>query len=108
MTTKGGLWNDDLRVWWFKEIVSCLLGHHGDSPFVTLLGSDENIPTSLVRYLDNRDGILEDMPAIVFYEANSLKRNGIQDTPANQGNGDSAVLAEGRSSPVGTLLGSIV
>lgn len=56
-------------------MVSCLIGCHGDVQFLSLLESDKTVGATLVDYLDNKNGMLAEMPAVIFYDANSCDQN---------------------------------
>ena len=85
-------------------MVSCLLGLYGDTEFLAMLDSDKGVSSSLVEYLDNKNGVLNEMPAVLFYDANSCKQN--KEKLTNQMNGNP--IGNGRVSPLGSLLGNLL
>ena len=84
-------------------MVSCLLGLSGDTEFLAMLDSDKGVSSSLVEYLDNKNGMLNEMPAVLFYDANSCTQN--KDKLTNQMNGEPN--GNGHISPSGPLLGNV-
>ena len=85
-------------------MVSCLLGLQGDTEFLSMLDSDRGVSSSLLEYLDNKNGMLSEMPAVLFYDANSCKQN--KEKLTNQSNGESN--GNGHSSHSGMLLGNLL
>ena len=47
MPSSTDVCQSDLRVWWFKQMVSCLLGLYGDTEFLAMLDSDKGVSSSL-------------------------------------------------------------